>query len=354
MQASDVMTRDVATVTPETKLRDVARLLLTRGISAVPVTTADGTPIGRVSEGDLIGRDERSRLARHDWWLDLVAGTAETDTALVEQQLAAGRTARDVMASPVVTVGEDTELTEVARLLAQHRIKRVPVLRDGRVTGIVSRGDILRAIADLPSLAPEPPAEPRQHGMLGIVLDAFFGSHPQPRGPSPTRHAGEPEAPAGPNTLSASTFRHLVEDFHVDEVRHREAARRAAAEQRLALAKQLIDTHVADAMWRDLLHRARIAAENGETEYLLLRFPNQLCTDGGRAINVGDETWPATLRGEAAELYLRWERELKRCGFRLLARVLEFPEGKPGDIGLFLAWGAMVQPASSDAAKRPT
>jgi hypothetical protein len=71
----------------------------------------------------------------------------------------------------------------------------------------------------------------------------------------------------------------------------------------------------------------------------LLQFPNELCTDGGRAIDVGEEGWPATLRGEAAELYLRWERELKRRGFHLIARIVEYPDGKPGDVGLFLSWG---------------
>ena len=72
---------------------------------------------------------------------------------------------------------------------------------------------------------------------------------------------------------------------------------------------------------------------------MLLRFANQLCIDGGRAINVAEPDWPATLRGEAAEIYLRWERDLKHNGFSLSARVLEFPDGKPGDIGLFLGWG---------------
>jgi hypothetical protein len=72
---------------------------------------------------------------------------------------------------------------------------------------------------------------------------------------------------------------------------------------------------------------------------MLLRFPSQLCSDGGRAINVTEPDWPATLRGEAAEIYLRWERHLKPHGFHLTARVLEFPGGMPGDIGLFLSWG---------------
>ena len=72
---------------------------------------------------------------------------------------------------------------------------------------------------------------------------------------------------------------------------------------------------------------------------MLLRFPSQLSSDGGRAINVMEPRWPGTLRGEAAEIYLRWERDLKPHGFHLTARVLDFPGGIPGDIGLFLVWG---------------
>ncbi len=87
------------------------------------------------------------------------------------------------------------------------------------------------------------------------------------------------------------------------------------------------------------LHQARAAAEHGEQEFMVLRFPADLCTDHGRAINAPQQDWPKTLRGEAAEIYLQWEHELKPRGFRLTARVLDFPDGKPGDIGLFLAWG---------------
>lgn len=122
-------------------------------------------------------------------------------------------------------------------------------------------------------------------------------------------------------------------------MRHRDETRRVAAGQRRQRAKALIDAHVFDETWRQFLHQAREAAENGAAETMLLRFPSQLCLDGGRAINVAEPGWPTTLRGEPAELYLLWERELKPRGFMLSVRVLEFPDGKPGDIGLFLGWG---------------
>jgi hypothetical protein len=88
-----------------------------------------------------------------------------------------------------------------------------------------------------------------------------------------------------------------------------------------------------------MLHNARHAAASGERDYLVLTFPSQVCIDGGRAINIAEHDWPGTLRGEAAEIYLRWERELKPQGFTLSARILSFPDGKPGDIGLFIGWG---------------
>jgi hypothetical protein len=105
------------------------------------------------------------------------------------------------------------------------------------------------------------------------------------------------------------------------------------------MVAELIEHHISNENWRGLMHQARQAAERGEKEFLLLRFPSQLCSDAGRSINAGEPNWPTTLRGEAAEIYLGWERDLKRHGFRLSARVLEFPGGMPGDIGLFLSWG---------------
>jgi hypothetical protein len=134
-------------------------------------------------------------------------------------------------------------------------------------------------------------------------------------------------------------FRRLVKDFERREVQEREEIRHAAAVRRRRKVAELIDHHISDESWRSLMHKARQAAEKGQTESILLRFLSQLCSDGGRAINVMEPGWPATLRGEAAEIYLRWERELKPRGFQIAARMLEFPGGMPGDIGLFLIWG---------------
>jgi CBS domain-containing protein len=337
MQASDVMTTEVIATTADTPVREVARTLLEHGISAMPVLDADGTPIGMVSEGDLVSRDELARVQRRDWWLKLVADAAAPDAGLLARLRAPDRTAGEVMSAPVLTVGEDTELTEVARLLARQHIKRVPVVKDGHVVGIVSRADLLHALIDArPGEGARRASAPKRGFLLNL-----FGEYHRPGWEviPPHEDAAAVAAPAAGAGVSADAFRTLVGNFHSGEAQHHDAARRAAAEQRQQLAKELIDTRMSDDAWQALLHRARQAAEAGEKEYQLLRFPNELCTDGGRAIDVARDNWPATLRGEAAELYLRWERELKPQGFRLSARVLEYPGGMPGDIGLFLVWG---------------
>lgn len=337
MKARDVMTTAVVSVTPDMPVSQVAQVLLEHGISAAPVVDERGEPIGMISEGDLIARDDRARDARRDWWLTLLAeGEALHPDFIASVKAPQGR-ARDVMASPVVTVGEETELREIARLLTAYRIKRVPVLRDGRIVGIVSRADCVRALGAAEEAQAPAPAK---HGSLAQVRAEFdarilhhkAASEPQHQTSTAANGAAEAE-------LQAADFRAIVAARKSEERHHREDARRAEAAERRRRVAELVDLHVSDAGWRGLLHQAREAAERGNKEFLLLRAPSQLCSDSGRAINAGEQDWPATLRGEAAELYLRWDRELKPHGFHLAARVLDFPDDKPGDIGLFLVWG---------------
>ncbi len=338
MQAHEIMTRDPVTVTADTPTPEIARILLAHEISAVPVVDDRGAPVGMVSEGDLLGRGEAGREARRDWWLALLAEGEALDANFVASLRNRRLTAREIMSAPVVSVAKTTEIGEIARLLEAHRLKRVPVLREDRLVGIVSRADLLRAFAAEHS-APQGLAHgSRRPGVVGDIMssiEAHFGHQHdaptphQPRQPSPdSKKAG----------LTAADFRALDSDFQHHYLEHEQEARRLAAEQRHQRVIELIDHHIGDESWRSLLNHAREAAGRGERELLLLQFPAELCADRGRAINAPSPDWPRTLRGEAAEIYSRWERDLKPGGFRLTARVLDFPGGFPGDIGLFLVW----------------
>ena len=151
MLAKDVMTTTVITARPETPVREIAQLLLSRHISAVPVVSDEGRVLGIVSEGDLMRRAETGTTRRCPWWLALFAGTAELADEYAKSH---GRLASDVMTREVVSVTEDTSVSVIAALLEERRIKRVSVIRDGRLVGIVSRADLLRGLVVLPAAAP--------------------------------------------------------------------------------------------------------------------------------------------------------------------------------------------------------
>lgn len=143
MDASDVMTRTVITVTPGTAVREIAALMVENHVSALPVVEEDGRVVGIVSDGDLIGRVDAGGAGRRSWWLSALAAGEGGERFLRGK----GGTARDVMTSNPITITEDTPLPRIAALLERHHIKRVPVVRDGVLVGIVSRANLLRGFA---------------------------------------------------------------------------------------------------------------------------------------------------------------------------------------------------------------
>jgi CBS domain-containing protein len=156
MRAKDVMTSEVITVEPGTSVQALASLLAERGISGVPVVEG-GRVIGIVSEGDLLHRTEtgteRRTQPRRSRWFD-----AHVEDAARDYVKSHSRTVRDLMTREVIAVADTADLAEVAAVMETNRIKRVPVMRDGKLVGIISRANLVRALVAAKS-EPTPAAE---------------------------------------------------------------------------------------------------------------------------------------------------------------------------------------------------
>lgn len=156
MRAHQIMTRKVITVSPDTSIVDAAATMLNNHISGLPVVDAGGQLVGICSEGDFIRRAEIGTQRRRNRWLQLLAGPGKAANEFVAQQ---GRKVGDVMTPEPVTVTEETPLSEVTDLMEKRHVKRLPVLRDGRVVGIVTRANLLQAVASLAREVADPTAD---------------------------------------------------------------------------------------------------------------------------------------------------------------------------------------------------
>jgi CBS domain-containing protein len=152
MQASDIMTRDVVAVAPDTSVREVAQLMVEHHISGVPVIDRDKL-VGIITENDLLRRVEIGTEKTRPRWLQFLTSD---DTLLAEYVQAHSRLARDVMSERVVTVPADAAIAKVAELMESHHVKRLPVVERGRMVGIVSRANLVQALATVPPAAPDP------------------------------------------------------------------------------------------------------------------------------------------------------------------------------------------------------
>ncbi|MCB4823786.1 CBS domain-containing protein [Roseicella aerolata] len=148
MKARDLMTTSLVVVPPETPVAGLAQLLASRGISAVPVADPEGKLLGLVTEGDLIRRLAEEKRGPLGWFLGLFADSRKLADRFAK---AHGARAEDVMTRDLVTVTEETGIDGIARLMERHQIRRVPVLREGKLVGIVSRADLLRAVLAPPA-----------------------------------------------------------------------------------------------------------------------------------------------------------------------------------------------------------
>ena len=333
MIASELMTAPVIATTPDANVRAVARLLLENGLGALPVLDDAGIPIGMVSDGDLLGR--RPEDYRRDWWLEMLVEAASLPEIATD---GSHRLVRDVMTTPLISVAPDAEAPEIAALLQKHRIKRLPVIHNGELVGIVSRTDLLAVIEQFHKIS-----RPRGEAASGLIrfLESLVGGasllNSGVAAPAGEANVAEPEALSA---FSAEAFRGEVRAHEQEAVDRVAAEKEAARLERRRQAEVIMQQHVSDETWRALLERAQIAAKNGEKEFLLHRFPCDLCSDGGRMIDVAEPGWEGTLRGEPAEMIERWRADLKANGFGLTARIVSYVDGVLGDVGLFLTWGA--------------
>ena len=153
MKASDVMVRDVITVGAETGVDAAVKLLAERDVSALPVVGENGTLLGIISEADLIHRAEIGTEKHRPWWLESMTAAS---TLAADFSKSHGKKVGEIMTLDVVSVSEDTSLGEIAALFERERIKRVPVLNDGKLVGIVSRSNLIQALASQIHAGDEP------------------------------------------------------------------------------------------------------------------------------------------------------------------------------------------------------
>jgi CBS domain-containing protein len=157
MRARDLMTTSLVTIPPEAPLEAVAQILSDRGISGAPIVDGAGNFLGMVTEGDLIRRLAAKEDAPKSWVLGLFASAADQAARFARTH---GHRARDVMTTDIASVTEDTSIEHVAKIIEDKKIRRVPVLRDGKLVGVVSRSDLIRALLAAPgSIAADAPDE---------------------------------------------------------------------------------------------------------------------------------------------------------------------------------------------------
>jgi CBS domain-containing protein len=174
MKAADVMVTNVVTVGVNASIGEVAAILLNNNISGAPVVGEKGELVGIVSEGDLMRRPETGTAKRHSWWLEFLSNER---TLAAEYIKSHSRKIADVMTSEVITAKPDTPLGEIAAMLERNRIKRVPIVEGGKIVGLVSRANILQALASatkkLPSLTSVADSELRKKVVARLAAEPW-------------------------------------------------------------------------------------------------------------------------------------------------------------------------------------
>jgi CBS domain-containing protein len=168
MRAHQIMTRPVITVTPETAVVDAANTMLQKHVSGLPVVDAKGKLVGIVSEGDFIRRSEIGTQRKRGKFLKFILGPGKAATDFVHEH---GRKVAEIMTPEPLTITEDTQLEEIVELMEKNSIKRLPVVRGDKIVGIVSRSNLLQAVASLARDVPDPTAD--DDHIRNRVIDAI-------------------------------------------------------------------------------------------------------------------------------------------------------------------------------------
>jgi CBS domain-containing protein len=168
MRAHQIMTRPVITVTPETTILDAANTMLQKHVSGLPVVDAAGKLVGIISEGDFIRRSEIGTQRKRGRFLKFILGPGREAADFVHEH---GRKIAEIMTPEPLTIGEETTLEEIVRLMEKHNVKRLPVVRGDKIVGIVSRSNLLQAVASLAHEIPDPTAD--DDHIRNRVIDAL-------------------------------------------------------------------------------------------------------------------------------------------------------------------------------------
>src|ERR1700726_1195486 len=168
MRAHQIMTRPVINVTPEISIVEAANIMLQKHVSGLPVVDATGKLVGIVSEGDFIRRSEIGTQRKRGRWLRFLLGPGKSASDFVHEH---GRKVSEVMTKSPLTITDDTALEEIVELMEKNNVKRLPVIRAHKVVGIVSRANLLQAVASLAREVPDPTAD--DDHIRNRVIDAM-------------------------------------------------------------------------------------------------------------------------------------------------------------------------------------
>jgi CBS domain-containing protein len=153
MKAGDIMSARVISISPDASVQDAVTLMLQNHISGLPVIDTSGTLVGMVTEGDFLRRAETGTERKRPRWLEFLVGPNRLAEEYVESH---ARKVGEMMTREPITITEETPLDEIVQVMERRRIKRVPVMRGAQVVGIVSRSNLMRAVATLGRTAPPP------------------------------------------------------------------------------------------------------------------------------------------------------------------------------------------------------